>query len=392
MSGAVDLMTYRDVLDWLSEYRQSNPSAEALRDARRALYSALQVLPNAHRWVYYYQQGRVNTVAPYDTGTIVYDHTGGGFERQVTLTDGQWPPWAAYGVLIIGSIQYEVAERLTSAVLQLSVHSNPGADITLSTPYTLMRDTYTLPVDFIALDQLYTPESWRRMSYIHPREWLVAHRYNVTSSNTPYFYTVRGSPDFQGCMAISFYPYPDVATVIDFIYQRRPRQVSIEGFHTGEVAVTAGSTTVTSNQAVAVFNSDMVGSLIRLSGDKSLLPTGKEGGNPYVQERMIMRVQSGTELTVDQGFDASYSNVKYMISDPIDLEPGVMTNVFLRCCEAQLGKVVRLEDRRALEEEYRMALEHAKSADSRSFSPRSVETEGLWSRRLAYMPAGEDMD
>jgi hypothetical protein len=392
MSSSVDLLTYSDVIDWLVDYRQANPSAESLRDARRAMYSALRVFPNAHKWSYYYQQGRVATVAPYDTGTILYDHTGGGVEREVTLTGGVWPSWAAFGVLVIDSVMYQVAERKSDTILQLTIHSNLQADVTTATPFTLFRDTYTLPVDFIDMDQAYTPESWRRLSYIHPREWLVAHRYNVTSSNTPYFYTITGSPDFQGCMAIRFYPYPDSVTSIDFIYRRRPRQSRIEAINTGKVSVTAGAVSVSSDGSGKSFTDEMVGSLIRLSVDVAQLPTGREGANPYGAERMIMTVESVTQLTVDQIVPDNYTSVPFVITDPIDLEPGVMTTAFLRCCESELAKVVRLEDRRAVEQEYQMALEYAKAADSRSAAPRSVHTEGIWNRRLAYMPSGADVD
>lgn len=391
MSASVDILTYRDAVDWLTDYRDANPSAMSLRDARKAVYSALRILPNAHAWSYFYQQGRVNTVAPFTSGTITYDHTGGAYERVVTLsgTTDEFPSWAAYGVLVVGQVQYQVAERPSPTELQLSVNSNIGADLTTDTSFTLYRDTYTLPVDFIKIDQLYTPESWRRMSYVHPREWLVAHRYNVTSSNTPYHYTVTGSPDFQGCMAIRFYPFPDSGTSIDFIYQRRPRQARIEEYSAGTITIDEGDRYA--NGDGTAFTDDMVGSIFRVSSTTQI-PTSRMAANPYAEERMIMRVPNAQQLELDQPFLNSYSATGYMISDPIDIEAGVMLTVFLRCCEAELGKVTRQADRADLQAEYAMALELAKAADRRSTAPRSVYTEGLWTRRLAYMPTGNDVD
>jgi hypothetical protein len=391
MSASVDILTYRDAVDWLTDYRDANPSAMSLRDQRRAVYSALRILPNAHAWSYFYQQGRVNTVGPFTDGTITYDHTGGDYERVVTLSGNTevFPHWAAFGVLTIGNVMYQVAERRSDTQLQLSVHSNIGSDITTATSFTLFRDTYTLPADFIKADQMYTPESWRRMSYVHPREWLVAHRYNVTSSNTPYHYTITGSPDFQNCMAVRFYPFPDRATSIDFIYMRRPRQARIEDYHAGTVTIDSGD--VYADGQGTVFTDDMVGSIFRVS-DTDQIPTSRAGANPYAEERMIMRVPSSTQIEVDQPFIGSYSESGYMISDPIDIETGVMITVFLRCCEAEFGKIARLPDRQELQAEYLSALEWARAADRRSTAPRSVYTEGLWTRRLAYMPTGNDVD
>jgi hypothetical protein len=391
MSGAVEQYTFRDVLDHMVDYERANPSTSRSRFHRRAVFGAMREVAHEHHWSYFYQSGRINTVAPYMTGTIEFDYTGGTWERQMTITDGTWPAWAAYGTIIINDIQYSVAERQTGSVLQLSIHSTPHEDIAAGTGFTLMRDCYLLPADFWTIDQLYTPQSWRRLSYVHPREWLVAHRYNTTSSNTPFYYTIRGSQDFQGCMEICFYPFPDTATSIDFTYSRRPRKIQIEDEHAGEVTVSTGSTTVAGNGTA--FNADMVGSIIRIAdGDPDELPTGRDGVNPYKIERMIMNVVSATSLVMDQNAGVDLSDVKYVISDPIDIEPGVMGTVFLRCAENQLAKMARFSDREAVEREYQMALIQAREADSRSTAPRSVETESLWTRRLAYMPAGPDVD
>jgi hypothetical protein len=390
MSNTIELMTYADAIDWLVDYQRANPTSQSQRIARRAIHSAYRIFPNEHAWNYFYAVCRIDTVAPYTDGTVVYDHTGGSYERMLTLTGGIWPDWSTFGTVIIANIQYQVAERISDSVVTLTIDGNPQEDLS-STSFTLMRDTYTMPSDFISADQMYTPESWRRLKYVHPREWLVAHRYNVTSSNTPYHYTYRGSPDFMGAMAISFYPFPDSATSIDFLYRRRPRPLRVESITAGTVTVSAGD--FNANGEGTNFLDEQIGAVLRIgptNGDE--YPTGREGANPYEVERVMMNAVSTTQLEVDQVFTESFSNAKYVISDPLDIEPGAMTTAFLRCCEREVAILTRLTDRAEAHALYEDSLEDAKCADVRNTAPRSVYTENMWNRRLAYMPAGEDVD
>lgn len=393
MSQTINLMTYADMIDWLVDFQSGNPTPDAYRASRRAILSGLRRLANDHKWTYLMTTGRICTNGPYEEGTIEYDYTGGSVERQLTISDGAWPQWSPYGTVIIGDVHYQVEEMVSTSILQLAIGQAPQTDIDAGTSYTLMRDEYVLPSDLLNIDQMYTPENWRRIDHVHVREWLVAKRYNVTSSNTPIMYCLKGNEDYFGALGIGFYPYPDSDTTIDFTYQRRPRPMAVERVSAGKVTVTEGSTTVDNTDSSGVWTDDLVGSTIRVTGSNATeLPTGREGSNPYAAERVVMSVESANALTVDQQFFESASGAKYTISDPVDVEPGVMTNVLMRCCEAELGKIKRLQDRAELEAIYYAELERARVADSRSTSPRSVHTEARWSRRLAYMPAGEDVD
>lgn len=386
------LMTYQDVIDHLVFYIKANPTPEAQRDARRAIQSALDELANVHTWTYYVKTSRIAFNAPKTDGTVRYEHTGDtAGERVLYLSDGEaWPDWSPYGSIIIGQVQYEVAAKISESAIQLSINTNPGADLDAGTDYTLMRDTYPLPPDCISIDQLYTVESWRRLKYIHWREWLVAHRYNVTSSNTPYFYTIMGDPNFLGIMSARFYPFPDSAITADFTYRGRSRPLNVESETAGLVVTSAGSTTL--EGADTEFTSDHVGTVVRVSSDASSLPTGLDGASPFKEERMVMSVTSNTRLIVDRVFNNSQSNVKYRMSDPLDLEYGAMANAFLRIAEWQIG-IIRgfgTESLSVLRTTKDDALDLACEADSRTSGPRSVDQEGWWSRRLAYMPAGAD--
>jgi hypothetical protein len=388
MPVPVDLPTYRDILDHLVDYQRGSPAPYLQRIARRAIVSAAKVLANAHSWTYYMQHGRINTMAPYDTGTVVYDHTGGAYERLVTLTDGTWPEWAPYGTLVIGGVPYSVAERQSNTQLQLDVYQNPGTDVE-STSYNLYREAYTLPVDCRTIDRIYSPTTSLECSYVHPRDWLQSIAYAATSAGSPSLYTIMGDPDYQGQLALRVYPYSDSAVPLDFVYQRRPRSNNIEGVYTGTISVSEGSTTVTGSGTS--WDDTLVGSLLRFSANAQELPTGLDGGNPYKLERTVMEVLSATQLVIDQRSPWSLSDVKYMISDPIDIEPGAMETAFLRCCESQLAKISRLPDRADAEKEYLLELDRAKCADSRTTAPRAVGM-GSYRVRLSDMPLGPDVE
>lgn len=387
--SSVELLTFQDVLDHLNDFQDANPSARSYRFARRATFEAMRDLAQAHHWSYLYKQDWINTVAPYETGTIEYDHTGGTYERQLTLTDGTFPTWAADGTIRISNVDYVIARRVDDNIAQLDIRQNPLADVAAGTSYTLYQDRYVLPADLWTIDHLVPDDSWGEPEFVHPREWLSHKRYSETASNYPIEYTVMGSNDYQGVMEAAFYPYPDSARTIAFIYSRRPRRVTVEGSSVGTVSVSANSATVTGTDTA--FTDAMVGSLIRLSSTSNELPVGRSGANPFAVERSIIAVGSGTSLTLDQVVDSAYSGVKYMISDPIDIDVGVMGSALYRCAEAHLGRMLRLSDRKQLDADYGMALIRAKEADSRSTAPRAVGGSRPM-RRLAFMPTGSDVD
>jgi len=390
MSAAVDQITFRDALDHVQDYLRANPSAYTQRLARQAVLSAMREMGHNHEWSYYYQLGRLNTNAPLTTGTISYDHTGGTYERMLVHTPGDdgetLPVWATFGHVDLAGVLYTVSEYRSPTIMQLSIHSNPGADIAAGTSFTLFRDCYVLPVDFVATDKMYSEGQCGWIDYVKPDRWLDRRRCSP-GGGTPRFFTVKGSTDFQGCMEACFDPYPALAEKLDFIYMRRPRKVAVENYEVSTVSISAGTKIVTGSGTA--FEDEMVGAIIRVSENIRDLPTSKVGDNVYEYERMVMQVNSATELIVDQNYPDNFVGVKYVISDVIDIEAGTMGTLFLRCLEAQIGKMARLSDRKDLQEEYLMQLRQAREADVRSFEPRSVGNDG-WQRTLGDGNIGAD--
>lgn len=380
------MTTWKDLIDHLVDWLGGNPGAEAHRDARRASLQGLRKLASAARWSYLYDRLRVNTVAPYSTGTVAYDHAGGAHERLLTLTSGTWPEWAAQGSVRIGEVSYEVAERKSDTLVTLSVNSNPGADVA-STSYTLYRDTYPLPTDFTAAGPLIIVGHSTLLSYEVPTTWLERQRV-LTGEALPATYCVRGDPNYQNALAISLFPPPDAAYQIDGVYERRPRDLKVEDYSAGTVSCTAGASTLTGSGTA--WASKLVGTVIRLSASAQNLPTAEWGSNPAQQERVVTAVNSATSITVDEVWDETQTAVKYRASDPVDVESGSMLNALLRACEFQLAMARRMPDRAQAERDYERELILAREADSRSFAAAAVGPNRPWPVRLADMPTGAD--
>lgn len=364
--SAPALFTVKDAIDHLMDYMGGAGKDDALRDAKRSILQAYRKIAVDHRWAYYNQHGRIAIVAPYGTGTIAYDHTGGTYERMVTLTGGTWPTWAASGTLRINSVDYEVAEYKSSTEVTLEIASNPGSDVTAGTTYVLYRDTYPLPTDLIAIHEL-RGENFVGMQHFSPAEWLSLRR-ALPASGTPRNFTIMGDPNLYQALALRFYPHPDAAMTIDFVYQRRPRRLSVAEYKTGTVSVTQGAATITG--VGTAFTSDMSGAIIRISDDSANEPTSFIGREPFAFERVITNVTSGTALVADAEFESSLSGVKFVISDPIDVEEAVMLNLFLRGCEAELGTIRIMKDKPNAIRLYRDELIQARGSDSRSLQTR----------------------
>jgi hypothetical protein len=381
----VELVTWQDLIEHLTDWMGGNPTSEARRDAKRASLSAVRDLANSHLWTYYYSKGRLVTSAPYSTGTVAYDHTGGAYERLLTLTDGTFPTWAAQGAVMIDDIVYEVYSYIDSTRLQLSTSSNPGADVDAGTSYTLFRDRYALPANFQAMGEMIIASFARTLQPEHPSSWLGRQRI-WRGTATPHSYAIMGDPDYQNTLSMALYPPPDDAYSIDYMYKRRPRRLRIDSHDTGRVTVTSGSSAVTG--VGTAFTSTMAGSVLRIGSTVNDVPTSRAGSYPFNQERIVTAVNSATSLTVDAAWDDSATLHKFMISDPVDVDTGAMLTALLRHAELETGHGRQKRDREELERTARQALLMAREADSRNFKEEAVGRASVWPTRLADFPFG----
>lgn len=364
------LTTFKDVVSQMLDFLKTNQEEKAVRDCKRAVLESYREFANAHPWMYLRQHGRINVVAPYSTGTIAYDHEGGVFDRLVTLTSGTWPSWTLYGNLRIGTVDYRIAEVKSSTTLTLDSRLNPGEDVAAGMSYTLYRDSYTLPNDFIAANKFNLENLYGCIEYVSPSTWLHEGRSIYTTSSIPSFFTIFGDDNTYDSLKLAFHPHFDSDQTVDFMYVRRPRDLNIYEHKDGTATVSSGGTTLSG--ATTNFDAKHIGSVIRLSDSTSLYPGPLWGERPFAQERIIMGVTDANNITVDAAWTQSLAGVKYVVSDPIDIESGAMMNAFLRCCEKNVASQRDMKEFMSRVAYYEMVLKQAKSTDKRYIEPERI--------------------
>lgn len=381
-----EIQTYQDMVEHVLDLYDLDRTARNLRAARRAVMTAYRDLPSLHRWSYLTRRVQVQTEAS-ESHTVVYDHTGGAYERQLTTT-GTWPTNAALGRVLISNVVYDIESRKSSTVLTLTSSSNPGSDVA-STSATWFRAVYPMPVRFTRGHRLMDPSTGWALMPVTPQQVSVELA-SLYTPGTPDRYCFHNASEYYGSMDVEFLPPPSTAKTYELMAELAPRPLVTEVYSTGTVSVTAGSSSLTSSGAT--FSSLYAGAIIRFSSDSVNLPTGPWGSiepdqdgnsNPYFAQRVITSVDSATTLTLDAAVSSttSLSGVKYTISDPIDIEPYAMMTLFHRMCEREFARQVRSEELPMREQAFQMALVTAAGADHRNIDLGGV-TDWRWSRPM----------
>lgn len=358
------LMAYSDLMDAIVQYSGNNPNTQNVQQTARAASLAYMGLVKQHDWSYYKRVFSFPTTGPYSTGTIAYDQTGGATcERQLTLTSGTWPTWAAYGYVQIAMKTYQVQKYWSTTVIQLAENNNPGDDIDSGTSYILYRDMYPLPQDFTEAYNAVTQPSGIVLRFVPIAQWAYGRDYYLNGSR-PIAFTVTSDlvvPQRQACR---LWPAPDDEYSILFTYKANLIAPTYRKVQDGTVSLTASSTTVTGQNTK--FESGMAGALLRVSrnGNRDY-PTGLEGDNPAFAEYVIDSVSSETALTLQSASAVTVSQVKYQISSLLDCEPYAMKEYLYRECERQYRIAARVPAIVGEAQDYERCLRQAKDADSR---------------------------
>ena len=366
------LYTYSDIVQHLMDYEfNAGEGSLATRYCKRAAADGLRELCNIHSWSFYNCIGSFNTVASYNTGTIEYDHTGGTYERMMTITDGTWPEWAMFGSIIIDNCVYDIAERKSDTVITLASSNNPGDDIASGSSFVLYRDAYPAPVDLMKVDRAIRTPVRITLEYITPKDWL-DYRNSIIYPNMVTAYTLIGDMNYEGQMGFRVSAPPAVAEKIDFLYRRRPRPLKIHSESTGTVTATAGSDQITGTSTS--FRASMVGSVIRFY--QGQVPTGEDGEYPATYERVIRDVSSTSVLYLDDTIPEAMSGWKYCISDAVDIDKQVMLNAYKRTCELMLEQQRQGDNLPGVQSLWQRTMNSAISADKR-FAGGGVATGGI---------------
>lgn len=356
------MLTYADLLDHVLAYAGTDATASSSARHRMAVQAAVECLPNKHQWQYLWGVLRIATVAPQTTGTVEYDHTGGAFERQLTLSGATWPTWAASGTVVIADVPYTVEARKSAAVLTLGEATNPGADVAALTAYEIRRDLYDLPADFVAADEAVLNSIGTVLAYTHPRDWSSQRRVNV-GPGQPQSFSLIGANNSPGRMRVALWPAPDGVYSIDMLYRRKPRTLVYADVSAGTVSGSAAGTTLTGTQTA--FLAAHVGSVVRLAGDNTAAPSGPRGDNPAVYEGVVTAYTSASSIEVAPALTVAADAVRYVLTDPVDIAAETMAEYLLRECEKQYRAVARMKPAGNEDTNYALAFQQALEADGR---------------------------
>tara|TARA_R110000803_G_scaffold205530_4_gene272294 strand:+ start:15511 stop:16665 length:1155 start_codon:yes stop_codon:yes gene_type:complete len=374
-------LTFRDAIDHLKSWANVQSASEI--SIRTAVASAYREVTQYRSWDYLNEHHRIPLVANYSTGTITYDHTGGSNEREVTLT-GVAPTWAATGSIRAGNVTSRIATRESSTVLTLDETLNFTKDVAALTTFSIFKYAYTLPADFQSCDVQYLEDAWQ-MRHVEPREFLYRLR-NDDSTGKPYIWAITGDPRNRFRKILMVYPTVDTAETLDFYYHRRPRELRYSGHENRETVGTVTTSGATVTGVSTLMATGMSGSIIRFGDTAGQVPGPLHGPYPYDQEQVLKTFTSTTSFTIESALTTDISTgVKYVISDPIDIDPA-MTEAFLRCCEYQMGVNRKVKNVSQLKALYDMALSDAAGAANSSKVPRFSGDGGAYGRRIADLP------
>jgi hypothetical protein len=336
-----------------------------------AILNASRELAEAFKWRHMKTVHVLNLAAPFNTGTVSYQFTGGSSERLWTFSDTI--PSAANGrwMIRIGKNLWPLQRYLSPTTMQSPLSPNPEQDIA-STGFELFQAFYLLPEQFMEMSFGF-PQNSLVSSFLGGAEvtWL---NHLSPTSGTPFGFDVTGDPVLPQNKAITFTSWPATAQTYAFQYRRFGRKVKYFGFLSRERSGTCSISGTTVTGVSTAFESGMEGSIIRLATDNTDYPTEEVGENPYGYEGVIDKVSSTTSLTVLSNTDGStLTNVKYIISDPIDISPTMMT-AFFRGVEAQ-SEIIRQREGSGKGDAmqlYQDALATAKSADRTHSIPEAL--------------------
>jgi len=335
------LLTYFDMIEDLIEFARARGKSPSQLAVRGAIHDAYEEIATMHRWSFAERLYRLQLHAAETTGTVVYDHTGGTYERQLTLTGATWPAWAVDACVKFDNLVCDIAEWKSETVVTLDSNVNPGQDVA-STTYRLYPRYYRLPEDFISFTTPLSESSWQLGTKVTMSEIAARDRYS-TGSGRIEEYAVGEAPDLYGRLALFVYPASSADETLDLMIRRRPRDLRYSGHDAndfvGTITVEADSEAVAGT--TTAFESGHVNSILRISRDTNR-PTGRRGGNPYAEERAIAAVDSTTAATLDGVVATSREDVKYVITDPIDLGRSAH-QLFRRLCEKHLALAANFE-------------------------------------------------
>jgi len=123
-------------------------------------------------------------------------------------------------------------------------------------------------------------------------------------------------------------------------YRRRPRDLRYSGW---EPVARSGTVTLSGGEVSGVgtkFGANMIGAVLRVSGERAHAPESLAGMHPYRDEAIITQVASPTLAYAWSPAGAiEYGETRYIVTDYLDISPNMYTAV-LSCAESWLARLM----------------------------------------------------
>lgn len=188
-------------------------------------------------------------------------------------------------------------------------------------------NTYVLPEDCKNVDAIVMPDRTTVTSYITPAEWLRLEPSNLTLGEAVYWTVTKSTSvaDFDKWELKIAGKLP-AGTVVRFTYRRSPKPLTLMGYETQVRTgfVTANGTAVTGVNTN--FPKRCAGAIFRI-GTPGNYPEPLSGFYPYQAQSRIASWGGDKSLVLDSSIGTFTDQCRYVISDYLDVSPGMFTAV-----------------------------------------------------------------
>lgn len=316
--------TAQDVVDYLLSATGGGGQDGEHRAIRQAVIHGVREVLHARDWLWHTATGTFTAQQKSTTASAI---TSGSATMTVGSTADMFPG----RLLDMSPTYFSRNPRVVSITNATTVVVDINAIATLSSGTTpiLIQTYYDLPANLRDIDALVTNTVGTLHCYISPQQWQRL-EINSRGASEPYYYTIMRSDKYPDRFQIRFVGIPTNSLIFNYTYRYQPKMVKYMGYEPlcRQGTITVGSTStpqsVTGNGTA--FQSDMVGSMLRMgTATNEAEPVGAL--RPFVAESKITAVGSTTGITCADGGLPTATTVKYAISDIIDCSPQMYTAV-----------------------------------------------------------------
>jgi hypothetical protein len=211
---------------------------------------------------------------------------------------------------------------------------------TFDLPPTTDNYTHTLPWGVQSVDSFQLSEPSILADFVNPTEFarLLATSWRQMVRLVWTITPSKFSPDRWDLRVLNGYKYGQKCTLT---YRRRPRDLRCTGWEPTSRAGTIQWSGTEVTGAGTKFSNQMLGAVIRVSGDSAWHPESLAGMHPYTDEGLISGVSSTGKLYAwSPAGELQYEKpTKYVVTDYLDISPNMYT-ALLSGCEQWMARLM----------------------------------------------------